>query len=366
MSLRALVFNDTSYDDHHGCQLVMRQIYKLAGAADIQILRSCPMHHNWQEDEELKREIRTVDLCLVNGEGTMHDDAPAALLFGVLARYCQVHNIPCFLINSVWQSNFKLNEYARSFTAIYVRDKLSQGQLAEARVPASVVPDLTLTYEPGHSGLRRHGVIINGSVLKERLAQAWKTVCLAEDADVRYLSIRTLPPLQFGKGFPTYVSKSFFKRIKLYRHILSSYLQPYPADISSRASSRLRWRYSIFSTNDFIREIAKARGVITGRFHMVTLCMITKTPFKALPSNTHKIEALLEEAGLNKRICNTYVEGLSQRELLDFNEDELIALDHFLRNARTKATLMFDEIVRLVNASKSSRNGSIAVMLQEK
>src|SRR5690606_34263356 len=124
--MRTIVFNDTSIDDHHGCQLVMNQISTLASSVGMDIVVSCPLGYEWEADEWLKAEVRKAELCIVNGEGTMHDDAPNAMRLGRLALFCAVENIPCVLINSVWQQNVELNELAPFFTAIYVRDPLSQ------------------------------------------------------------------------------------------------------------------------------------------------------------------------------------------------------------------------------------------------
>ena len=176
----------------------MQQIYTLAEQAGMEILRACPMHHDWHTDEQLQRDIRAADICLVNGEGTMHDDAPLALRYGALARYCREHGVPCFLINSVWQNNVRLNADAPLFTRIFVRDVLSQAALAEIGLSAEVVPDLTLSYQYLGATSARQGLLINGSVLTERLREAWHISCA--NPHLRYVSIRTIAPLQLGKG----------------------------------------------------------------------------------------------------------------------------------------------------------------------
>lgn len=49
--------------------------------------------------------------------------------------------------------------------------------------------------------------------------------------------------------------------------------------------SKLSW-IKLLST------IGQSRLVVTGRFHMVCACLLTKTPFVALKSNSHKIEGM--------------------------------------------------------------------------
>jgi polysaccharide pyruvyl transferase WcaK-like protein len=96
-----------------------------------------------------------------------------------------------------------------------------------------------------------------------------------------------------------------------------------------------------------LAQLCSAQGVVSGRFHMVTLCLLTETPFMALTSNSHKIEALLEAVGLHGRICSDYAEGLRQVQQRPFTQDELLLIRDFLQSARTQARQMFSEIATL-------------------
>lgn len=345
--LRAILFNDTSFEDHHGCQVVVRQIKALAAEAGIQIEHTSPVRYDWSEDPFLLKCILKSDLCIVNGEGTMHDDAPAALLLARLAGHCKTLGIPCVLINSVWQNNHVLDTYAEDFTQIYVRDELSRNALERAGINSAVVPDLTLTLRPPVHEVCRSGLILNGSVLKPLQQQAWVSLNrLSASSHVRYLSIRTVPPLRLGNE-KRFFLKSLKANGKMLRHLLSSRLQSPKAPLNSKSLGRLRWRYSIQRTDDFLRTISAAEGVITGRFHMVTLCMVTKTPFMALGSNTHKIEGLLMQAKLPDRLCQSYDEGLAKLPLQPYSELELVSLQQFLDQSLILAKKMFANISEL-------------------
>lgn len=355
--LKALLFNDTSSENHHGCLLVMQQIFALAGQSGIDIQRFCPMHHDWQTDDDLQRDIRGTDLCLVNGEGTMHDDAPLALRYGALARYCQEHGIPCFLINSVWQNNVRLNADAHCFTKLFVRDTMSKTALADIGVSADVVPDLTLSYRhPVSSNLRR-GVLVNGSVIDERLLEAWRTA--KAKPHLRYVSIRTLAPLQLGKGFDFYLRKNLRKRLKALRRIAASYFYTYPGNLPASLIDRLRWRYAVLSPQRFLALLSRSEGVITGRFHLVTLCLVTGTPFFALPSNTHKIEALLAQVGLAERLQPSYEQAVSAADKIAFSESERVRIEVFLQETRLQAETMFREMSQLARAAQSARGPAL-------
>lgn len=350
--LKALLFNDTSSEGHHGCHLVMQQIYTLAEQAGMDILRSCPMYHDWQTDEQLQADIRAADICLVNGEGTMHDDAPLALRYGALARYCKEHRVPCFLINSVWQNNDRLNADAPLFTRIFVRDVLSQAALGEIGVSAEVVPDLTLSYQYQGATPARQGLLINGSVLTERLREAWRISCA--NPRLRYVSIRTVAPLQLGKGFDIYLRKNLRKRLKAYRRIAASYLHSYPTDLPGSRIDKLRWRYAVLAPQRFLNLLRRSEGVITGRFHLVTLCLVTGTPFYAIPSNTHKIEALLTQVGLSDRLRLSYENAVSDACVIAFSEREQAHIERLLREASRRAREMFAAMAQVAKSRREA------------
>lgn len=351
--MRALLFNDTSYEKHHGSQLVVRQIYALAHEAGIEIQRSCPMRFDWRKDEQLKRDIQHADLCLINGEGTMHDDAKQAVVLAELATYCKRQGVPCFLINSVWQRNHKLLEHAGNFTGIYLRDELSRRELQAQGIASQVVPDITLSYLPPALGdMRRSGFLVNDSVFSERTCEAWQEVCRLDDNSVRFISIKNLPVIQSGKGFPGYLIKSLARYVQSLKEYLLSFLQNYSGGMGGDRVGALRWRFCAFGLERFLARLSAAQGVITGRFHCVTLCFITRTPFYAIGSNTHKIQSLLIEAGLSGRMYDSYHAALEERAIMAFSPAELEALDAFLVNCRQRAKAMFAEIVERARSAK--------------
>lgn len=344
--MKAIVFNDTSTDDHHGCQIVMQQFMCFSEHVGIKIISRVPMELDWEADAGIKKKLANVNLCIINGEGTMHDDAPAALKLGRLAEYCFNHQIPCFLINTVWQKNKVLNQYAKYFNAIYVRDSFSSNELKAIGVHAKVVPDLTLTID-SPLGAVRSGLIINGSVIPDVLVSAWKTKNEAVYDDISYVSIRTIPPIHLSFKHPRRAIRSLKKRFKQCRHIVKSYLVKYPSSLSGKGYSLLRWRFSIVSTSRFIKRVRRSEGVLTGRFHLVTLCLVTKTPFYAVSSNTFKIEGLLSDVGLTGRVFDSYSKALRRRASIDFTDEELKKIEVYIEEARDSALEMFQEIKRL-------------------
>lgn len=72
--------------------------------------------------------LKDIDLLIINGEGTMHDDAKKAKSMIDLAITAkQTYNTKLFLLNSVWQRNSpELTEKLKYFDYIGVREILSK------------------------------------------------------------------------------------------------------------------------------------------------------------------------------------------------------------------------------------------------
>jgi hypothetical protein len=311
------------------------------------------MRHDWRDDLSLQKDIMSADLCLINGEGTLHDDALAAQVLVALGPFCRERGVPCFLINSVWQRNAKLIEPARAFSGIYLRDHRSQCELTAAGIASRVVPDLTLSMILPASQGQRQGFLVNGSFYEERTQEAWAALQQESDPALGYLSIQALPLVQFGKGFPAYVWKSLRSRFKAWRARRQAQQKTLGRTIERRQIKLLRWKYCATSDSVFLSRLAGSQGIITGRFHCVTLCLLTGTPFFAIGSNTHKIEALLEACQLQERVYPDYASALAARARIAFDDTERLAVANFVRESRQQAQQMFAEIAASVVAARS-------------
>lgn len=185
-------------------------------------------------------------------------------------------------------------------------------------------------------------------MLTERLREAWRISCA--NPRLRYVSIRTVAPLQLGKGFDIYLRKNLRKRLKAYRRIAASYLHSYPTDLPGSRIDKLRWRYAVLAPQRFLNLLRRSEGVITGRFHLVTLCLVTGTPFYAIPSNTHKIEALLRQVGLSDRLRSSYEDAVVDADTVAFSEMERGRIERFLQEVRLQAQEMFMTMAQLARS----------------
>jgi len=193
VALKAVLLNDTSVEDHHGCSIVVDQLVSGLDKYGINVSCRVPLSGGGLFDMS---KLRGFDLCIINGEGTMHHDSVVALALCEVASYCSENGIPCFLVNSVWQDNVLLNRYLKDFTAVYFRDQSSAQAAAEYCPRVEVVPDLTMLTDFSSLIQCRKGFLCNGSVLEDQQQKLIDDVLPSFHGE--YISIRCLPRLFWG------------------------------------------------------------------------------------------------------------------------------------------------------------------------
>ena len=117
----------------------------------------------------------------------------------------------------------------------------------------------------------------------------------------------------------------------------------------------MRWRYAVLAPRRFLALLRRSQGVITGRFHLVTLCLVTGTPFYAIASNTHKIEALLAQVGLGERLRASYEAAVGDAQCIAFSEAEQAGIESFLQDARRQASEMFAGMAQIARDRRAAR-----------
>lgn len=297
-----VVANDVGMARHHGSKMVTARLVNELSARGFAVM-TIPAGENWRHHSAV---ISGAACVVVNGEGTLHHSAPAARELLTLAPYCQGRSIPVFLVNTIWQDNSPLMaQQAKSFTAIFVRESMSQKQLADTGVSSEVVPDLVLGWSVPQVSVARNGVVITDSVVLS------DTQLLAKSAMTTGAVFTTLEP-----PHPEPLD---------YTHVPFTRLQS-PASVSLSAAwkgvirraysargqlyvAARRWRGAQveFPLEDFFTVLRHSELLITGRFHAACMAMVTGTPFLASGSNSHKIEAMLEDAGLSHRVISSRV-----------------------------------------------------------
>ena len=134
--MRVLLLNDTS-SYHSGCAEVINYLGSRVNFF-ASVSSSVPY-----VDRSL---LEGVDILVINGEGTMHDNALRARdLISVAKEAKLVFGIKTFLVNSVWQRNDLLTEDLVYFDYISVREVLSRNEITRV-IGIDVDISLDLSY----------------------------------------------------------------------------------------------------------------------------------------------------------------------------------------------------------------------------
>ncbi len=270
MQLKALVINDTRPGAHLGCVLVMAQLTQGLQAAGLHVQACLSLAQ--LETQTFHEALGLVHVVVINGEGTMHHDAPGALRIMRAGMAAQRRGLPVALINTVWQANEAITPLLACCQLIAARESFSAQAIGVAGYQAQVVPDLTLCNSPAS---------LFGAVAKRPAMSA--PIVVMDDVRpttslllARYARVHGLPYLPMA-GRPSL----------------------------RRLAGWARW-WQLGQASGWARQcgraqapaIQQASSVLTGRFHGMCLAVMARRPFIALASNTHKVEGLLHDANL--------------------------------------------------------------------
>ncbi|TNE59617.1 MAG: hypothetical protein EP340_02130 [Alphaproteobacteria bacterium] len=331
MKLSALLLNDTSLAGNHGSTLATRQIMRFCEEAGIEVAR------RYRGDVDLSKiDRRGIDLVLVNGEGSLHSSSKAALGMASVPGWAKGHDLPCFLINSIYQNNSSaVLEGVSGYDAIYLRDPLSADELAREGGHPSGVVDIAMTWGPVQTAAQGPRVIVTDASGKADNKALYEFSSL--DGGRYFLPFRAQVP--HGPSVP---EARFSRRLKFsVRHGLARFQKP--------SLEQARYGHAIADFEGFTEFLRREAGfMVTGRYHGVCLAAALCIPFVALASESHKTKSLLAALGLSGR-------GLSREALLaadtqalspfrTFSDTEMKSIEEFVNEQQLEAHKMFSAI----------------------
>ncbi len=339
--LRAVLLNDTRSDLHHGCELVFRTLSNELKARGITLSVTSPPNADWWKIAAVSSAIGKADLVIVNGEGTLHHDAPAGRKLLQASSYCQELGVPSALINCTWAENSSGTEsMALKFDLISVRDRESARQLDGLTRKVIVVPDLSLgslkpDYEQGE------GIGYGDSVLRDVSVQLLQR---CRENEGTYL------PIQFP-GNRRHAAWKFVRSMFGKQDVFS------PLKSARYADCRItQLKHAVNDTDAFVSRISDLACFVTGRYHGICTAIGVGTPFIALTSNSHKVASLLEDAGLGHREIPLQTLGKAQiRELAHWTPRELRSLNEFLEAASRARNGLFDRLASMARSKNEMR-----------
>jgi hypothetical protein len=109
-------------------------------------------------------------------------------------------------------------------------------------------------------------------------------------------------------------------------------------------------------TASYISWLRSLELYVTGRFHGVCLSIVAETPFLAFPSNSHKIEGILQDMGAPDLIIGSFKDIEKKKELA---KEKIPLMQEYKANA-AKRIIAFEErlktIVQSITKNKLSDN----------
>jgi hypothetical protein len=329
--LRAVLFNTTSRNGHHGCALVCAQIGALAEEAGIDIVSHVGL--------AIPREFasrRGYDLILVNGEGTVHDNQPGARQIAVIGRFARKAGKPAYLINAQYERNgADIAEGISAFRQRFVRDSVSRAEMEAAGLTAAVVPDLSLTWDRAPVGSTGDGLVVIDSVSNAASAELYD---FAAANNGLYLTIKTEPP-----ALPDFADRNRVRRTKYF--LRRAFARALPA-----GWRREKMRPTCTGFDEFVAALGNGTGlIVSGRFHGVCMALVLEIPVLGLRSNTSKVEGLMNDIGLSGRSVDNVPEAQaklvrSATNSFSYSPDDLSRIRTFRAKALEAARRMFAAI----------------------
>lgn len=337
---RLTVLNDTDADGVHlGCNRVMGNIKTLSGQYGLRICNTVAAATP-SYSPSMRRAIRESDIVMINGEGTLHHGRRRARWLIDAIEYAKSRNKPVALINALYQDNPELwNPVVRELDIVYARDAMSAAQLSAATGrTVEYMGDLAL-YDDGLSRPEcdRSGMLFGDSVYVRITRQL-----LATAKNVSRLAPARVMPIISGYRPPASTRSAIAGLQMLYTYYCHRRAPRYRSILSFAASQEIYM--------DALRGFALS---VTGRFHALCFALLTGTPFVAVASNSWKMDAIINDAGL-RRDRLLAPEALTPEIILDkdwsYSAGEREAIDRYIETSRTRARKLFLSLHSLVGS----------------
>lgn len=332
VALRAILLNDTSTAAHHGSRYVVAAIREQLASRNTEIMASAAVGADWEQDDAIIEALKFADLIVVNGEGTLHHGAAAGRRLLRILEHPLRGNIPVVFINMLWQENpSDWEELLKRAALIAVRDTRSQRSLAANGVQAAFCPDLSFSHAwPVRSAQYQKSYVAFGDSVYPDVSRAlW-------DAYRDYLGPKQYLPIRARKRHESiYRNISIRQRFDNIRHEMRGFLRSF-ADPSF---------FMARDTVEYLTRLSAAEFHVTGRYHAVCLSIVVGVPFVAVASNSHKIEALIDDVGLNRRRVVKEASNALSWEVREFSKSEILNIEKWRELALQSASEMFENIV---------------------
>lgn len=244
--MRVFLANDTTHTTHAGCMAVMDTVRELLSGQTI-----TGIHKVGHSRIENNNAFNRAHVLVVNGEGTTHHERPASDYLMKLLQTAQAQGKKTALINAIWQHSREQGycpHIVEKLDLFTVRDPLSQ---------------------------------INATKVSKRKPLMFPDLCI-EQADG-------------GTPIPEFAGKVVIGDAGA-------------AGVLNKTFANLMQRYSVLPLfkiqfKDLVATLRTARIFVTGRHHGLYAALLAGIPVACVPSNSHKIESLVQWLKLDIPVC---------------------------------------------------------------
>ncbi len=339
----AVILNDTSFESHHGCELVIKNIKDLLLKNGIKTIATNSVGEDWRKNYSFMKNIIQSDVVVVNGEGTIHHSYPRALELCSISRYVKDnYDTPVVLINStIQENNEEIMEYLKLFDLVFVREGASFKELENYGLFSKIVPDMSFYTEYDLSNKNEtSGIGFTDSV---------------------YLHVsKELFDLSTAKKHKFLPALTNIKiRINDYSSIISSLrynVLKFCRGIYRLMGGGLRYEYErqfyyLNKYSGYINAISSVDFLIVARFHSLCFALKTMTPFYAIKSNSHKIDAMLDDIGIGRKRIKSVndIKASKDKNEMQFDAKEKSLILNYVKDAPKRIENMFVEIKTLID-----------------
>lgn len=249
---------------------------------------------------------RSSDLIIVNGEGTLHPQKQLRRWLPAICLLQRRYPKPMWIVNTSISfrgsdQEMMFDQFLRCASYIAVRDHYSYRELQEHGIACTQAADCAFLTEPSSAEpiLRTLGVkgpyaVLTGSIE----SKSWSMDIL-----------RSVVEHLRDKGLAVVFTSSTTQDELLYKKLHMDIPLVTHVDADYRVLMGLQ---------------AGAEILVGGRYHPTILAALTGTPFVALPSNTTKMDALMEVLGTERfflkadsseRILSAITDALREKQL---------------------------------------------------
>ena len=330
---RIVVVNDTDVNGYHfGCARVMSIIRNQLSIRGLDIVGSVAVSLNWQDANA--KLVNSADILVINGEGTLHHGSRKGRWLLEAAQSVKGRGRSVALINALWQNNpADWGDLIRDVDILCCRDSRSVSAMVEATGrDVRFIGDLSMSQPVPQVPSTRSGVVIGDSVHANVTAALAKLATKSNEFELVPVtsSLKFLSPNLTGLRRKLRTAYATMKQKRF---------------LAQNPSARF-----LANEDEYLSMVSKKSLSITGRFHAVCLAIATQTPFVAVTSNSWKIEALIEDIGLNTERMTTLTD-LANTDLSegrwDYSADELANIEACLTDWHSAANTLFDDIAAL-------------------